>query len=175
METLKQAVPAMVHVGLLGTPGTPPELNFFREMERGAPQLGLRVRFVEARTSADYRAAFIAIAQHRLDGLVVASSVSNHDHWKRVVDLAAVGRLPVIYPYRDFTEAGGLMSYGVNRREFFGRAAAYVDKILKGAKPAGPPIEQPTKFELVVNLQTARALGLTIPPALLLRADHVIE
>jgi putative ABC transport system substrate-binding protein len=175
MELLKKVAPAVKHVALFGNPGIRPELGFFREMERSGPELGVRVRFVAVKTSADYEAAFAAISQHHVDGLVVAPSIANHDDWPRIVTQAAGRRLPTLYPFREFTEAGGLMSYGFNRREFWGRAALYVDKILKGAKPADLPVEQPTKFELMINLKTAKALGLTIPQSILVRADEVIQ
>ena len=175
MELVKEVVPAAALLGLLANRGIRPEVNFFGRMERAAGNLGVRVMFVEARTSGDYPAAFAAITQAQVDALVVAPSILNHDEWHQVVHLAARSRLPVVYPYREFPDVGGLMSYGFNRREFFGRAAQYVDKILKGAAPADLPIEQPTRFELIINLKTAKALGLTIPPSLLQRADQVIE
>jgi putative ABC transport system substrate-binding protein len=175
MEILKQIVPAAVRLALIANPGVPPEVIFFREMERAAPGLGVHVRFVEAKTSDDYRAAFATITRNRVDGLVVAASLQTHDHWEQIMDLAARNRLPAIYAFRRFTEAGGLLSYGINPPEFFGRAAVYVDRILKGGKPQDLPLEQPTKFELVVNLKTANALGLTIPQPVLIRADEVIQ
>jgi putative ABC transport system substrate-binding protein len=175
MELLKQVAPNSKHVALLGNPGIRPELGFFREMERAGPGLDIRVRFVEATTSGDYEAALATITQHHVDGLVVAPSIANHDDWREIVILAARRRLPTIYPFREFTEVGGLVSYGFNRREFWGRAAVYVDKILNGARPADLPVEQPTKFELVINMKTAKALGLTIPQSLVVRADEIIQ
>ena len=175
MEILKEIAPAAVRLALVANPDVPPEVNFFRAMERAAPGLGVGVRFVEARTSADYRAAFSTITQNRVEGLVVAASMLTHDNWGQLIDLAARSRLPAIYAFRKFTESGGLLSYGINPPNFFGRAALYVDKILKGAKPGELPIEQPTQFELVINLKTAKGLGLTIPPSVLIRADEVIQ
>jgi putative ABC transport system substrate-binding protein len=175
MEILKQIAPAAVRLALIANPGVPPEVNFFREMERAGPGLGVHVRFVAVQTSADYQAAFAAITQDHVDGLVVAASILTHDRWRDIVDLAARNRRPAIYAFRRFTDAGGLVSYGFDPSDFFGRAALYIDKILRGAKPGDLPVEQPTKFELVINLKTAKALGLTIPPAVLARADEIIE
>lgn len=175
MEILKQIAPSAVRVAFIANPSVPPEVNFFREMERAAPGLGVHVRFVEVKTSADYRAAFAAVTQDHTDGLVVAASILTHDRWGDLVDLAARSRRPAIYAFRQFTAAGGLVSYGINPADFFGRAALYVDKILRGARPEDLPVEQPTKFELVVNLKAAKALGLAIPQPVLARADEVIE
>jgi putative ABC transport system substrate-binding protein len=175
MEILKQIAPTAARLGFIANPGVPPEVNFFREMERAGPDLGVHVRFVEVRTSADYRAAFGAITHDHLDGLVVAASIMTHDRWRDLVDLATRSRRPAIYAFRQFAEAGGLVSYGINPGEFFGRAALYIDRILRGAKPADLPVEQPTTFELVVNLKTAKALGLVIPSSVLARADAIIE
>lgn len=175
MELLRELAPSVSHIGLLANPGIRPEQNFFREMERAAASQGVRVSFIEASTSRDYDAAFMTIAQKRIDGLVVAPSVANHDEWQKVVVLSAKFRLPTIYPYRDFVDAGGLLSYGFNRREFYGRAAVYVDKILKGANAGDLPIEQPSRFELIVNVPTVRNLGLNVPGDMLLRANSVIQ
>jgi putative ABC transport system substrate-binding protein len=175
MEILKELAPSITRVGLLANPGIPPEITFFREMERAAPRLGAKVHFVRAGTSADYAVAFASIGQSGVEGLVVAPSVMNHEEWESVVRMAVARRIPTVYPFREFVEAGGLTSYGFNRREFFGLAARYVDKILKGAKPAELPVEQPTKFELAVNLKTAKALHIVIPPELMVRAEKVIE
>ena len=175
MELLREIAPAIRRVGLLANPGIPPERNFFREMERAAPAMNLHVTFIEAKTSMDYAAAFTAIGRERVDGLVVAPSISNHDAWRNVVELAAKHRLPAIYPFREFAVAGGLVAYGFNRREFYSRAGSYVDKILKGAKPADLPLEQPSRFELIINLTRAQELGLTVPQDLLLRAQDVFR
>ncbi len=120
-------------------------------------------------------AAFLGMKKNHDQGVVVTSSAFMFVHRKAIVDLAAAHRIAAVYELQVFVEPGGLMSYGVNVSEMQRRAAVYVDKILKGAKPADLPVEQPTKFELVINLKTAKALGLTIPPSLLLRADQVIE
>jgi len=175
MELLKQLAPGAKRLGLLAHPGVPPEVNFFREMERAAPALGVTVRFVEAKTAADQAAAFAGLAKDRIDGLVVAASTFNHDPWRRIVELAARDRIPAIYLWREFADAGGLMAYGPSRAALYRHTATYVDRILKGARPADLPMVQPQKFDLVINLPVARALGLSVPESLLLRADDVIR
>jgi putative ABC transport system substrate-binding protein len=140
-----------------------------------ARALGVRLQVVEARGPADFDRAFSDMTRARADALTVLTSSLLFGERRRLVDLAAKHRLPAVYPWREAVDAGGLMAYGPNLADTFRPAATYVDKILKGAKPADLPIEQPTKFELVINLKTAKALGLTIPPALLGRADEVIQ
>lgn len=167
LELLRQIAPAVRHIGFLANPDIQPERTFFREMEKAAAGLDLRVSFVKAATSRDYEAAFATVKKNRIDGLLAAPSVMNHDEWPRIVQFAAAGRLPAIYPFREFADAGGLLSYGFNRRLFYGRAAAYVDRILRGAKPGDLPLEQPSTFELVVNLKTAGQLGLSVPASML--------
>ena len=135
--------------------------------EVAARALGVRLQFVEARGPDDFDRAFSDMTRARADALTVLPSNMFFNERRRLVDLAAKNRLPAVYPWREFVDAGGLMSYGPNVADLFRRAATYVDKILKGAKPADLPVEQPTKFELVINLKTAKALGLTIPPSLL--------
>ena len=143
--------------------------------EVAARALGVRLQFVEARGPADFDRAFSDMTRARAGALTVLPSTMFFNERRRLVDLAAKNRLPAVYPSREFVDAGGLMSYGPDLADLFRRAATYVDKILKGAKPADLPVEQPTKFELVINLKTAKALGLTIPPSLLGRADEVIR
>jgi putative ABC transport system substrate-binding protein len=123
----------------------------------------------------DFPSAYAAIARERVDGFMSADSAINYAQRRQLVDFAVQNRLPAFYAQREFTDAGGFMSYGANLPDLYRALAGYVDKILKGAKPADLPVEQATKFELVINLKTARALGLTIPQTLLLRADQVIE
>jgi putative ABC transport system substrate-binding protein len=135
----------------------------------------VRLQFVEARGPADFDRAFSDMTRARAVALNVLGSVMFIIERRRRVDLAAKNRLPVVYPQREFVDTGGLMSYGPDLADLFRRAATYVDKILKGTKPADLPVEQPTKFELVINLKTAKALGLTIPQSILQRADQVIE
>ena len=137
--------------------------------------LGIRLQFVEAQGPAEFDRAFSEMTRARVGALAVLGSAIFNSERRRLVDLAAKHRLPTVYTSRDFVDAGGLMTYGPSLADSFRRAAAYVDKILKGTKPGDLPVEQPTKFELMINLRTAKALGLTIPPSLLLRADQVIE
>jgi putative ABC transport system substrate-binding protein len=169
MDLLKQVAPAIRGFAFLGNRSLQPELLFFEAMERAAPGLGVSVKLVGARGPSDYEAAFAMMTRDRVEGLVVAPNLIYLDNRKTIVDLAARARLPAVYQSREFTESGGLISYGINRSDCFRRAAVYVDKILKGARPADLPIEQPTKFELIVNLKTARALGLAIPQSMLVR------
>jgi len=140
-----------------------------------ARSLGVQLQLVEARTPNEFDAAFAAMAKQRAEALVVVSDTIFNSHRTRLADLAARSRLPTAYGVRESVEAGGLMSYGTSFLDLYRRAATYVDKILKGAKPADLPVEQPTKFELLINLKTAKALGLTIPQSIVGRADQVIE
>jgi ABC-type uncharacterized transport system substrate-binding protein len=143
--------------------------------EVAARTLGVRLQVVEARGPDDFERAFSEMTGARADALAVLTSATFSQGRRRLVDLAAKSRLPAIYPFRQDVEAGGLMSYGPDILDQYRRAATYVDKILKGAKPADMPVEQPTKFELVINLKVAKALGLTIPQSVLAQADQVIE
>src|SRR5262249_51586298 len=140
-----------------------------------AQPLGVILRVVEARDVEGIERAFVALAQERVGALVVLPDAMLFNEHRRIVELAARARLPAVYESREAVDAGGLIAYGPRIRDNFYRAATFVDKILKGAKPANLPVEQPTKFELVINLKTAKALGLTIPPSVLARADEVIE
>jgi putative ABC transport system substrate-binding protein len=183
LEHLKQAVPGVSRVAVLWQPGLfgrhtageRTEKDMLKRAEAAARAQGVRLQFVEARGPDDFDRAFSEMARARAGALTVLLSIMFLDERRRLVDLAAKNRLPAVYSLREFVDAGGLMSYAPNVADMFRRAATYVDKILKGAKPADLPVEQPTKFELVVNLKTAKALGLTIPQSLLLRADHIIE
>ena len=178
LELLKATVPRITRVGVLSHPGNPSEAtvrSMLEETEAAARALGVQIQRLEARAPNDFDRAFAAMARERLDGLVLLPSAMFSSERRRIVDLAAKTRLPTMFFFREFAEAGGLVSYGPNFAELWRSAATYVDKILKGAKPSGLPVQQPTKFELVINLKSAKALGLTIPPSLLLRADQVIE
>src|SRR5207245_8824739 len=137
--------------------------------------VGLRLQVVEARDPADFDSAFSDMTRARAGALTVLPANMFLREHRRLVDLAAKNRLPAVYTSREFVDAGGLMSYGANQPDLFRRAATYVDKILKGAKPGDLPVEQPTKFELVINLKTAKALGLTITQSVLAHADEVIQ
>ena len=178
LELIKQAVPGISQVAILRDAGAYPE-GTDREIRRGAEvaarALGVRVQFVEARGPADFDRAFSEVTRAHAGALILITSSMFFAERRRLVALAGKNRLPAVYTARDFIEAGGLMAYGQNLAGSFRYAAAYVDKILRGAKPADLPVEQPTTFELIINLKTARALGLTIPPSLLARADQVIE
>ena len=178
LELLTQAVPGVSRVAAVWQPGGVPdrtEKGILREADVAAQTLGVRLQVVEARGPADFDRAFSDVTRERAGALTVLPSTMFFNERRRLVDLAAKNRLPAVYTSREFVDAGGLMSYGANQPDLFRRAATYVDKILKGAKPGDLPVEQPTKFELVINLKTAQALGLTISPSLLGRADEVIR
>jgi putative ABC transport system substrate-binding protein len=173
LEVLKELVPKLRRVAVLSHPPTPSNPKQLEEAEIAARALAMQVQPVPVRDPADFEAAFKVV--RGADGLLLLDFAFFTTHRSRLVALAASSRLPTIYGSREMVEAGGLMSYGVHYPDLNRRAATYVDKILKGAKPGDLPVEQPTKFELVINLKTAKALGLTIPPSLLARADQVIE
>ena len=178
LEHLTQAVPGVSRVAVLWQPGAfgeRTEKDMLKAAEVAARALGVRLQFVEARGSADIDRAFSELTRARAEALNVLISGVFLGERRRLVDLAAKNRLPAVYTFRELVDAGGLMSYGPNLADLFRRAATYVDKILKGAKPGDLPVEQPTKLELVINLKTAKALGLTISPSLLSRADEVIQ
>jgi len=177
LELLKQAVPGVSRVAVLWQPGVLDEHteDIRKGAEVAARALGVQLQFVEARSPKDFDRAFSEITRARPGALTVLPSSMFLIERRRLVDLTAKNRLPAVYFVREFVDAGSFMSYGPDLPDLNRRAATYVDKILKGAKPGDLPIEQPTKFELVINLKTAKALGLTIPPSLLQRADQVIE
>jgi putative ABC transport system substrate-binding protein len=176
LELLKEAVPDLSRVALLMSPKVPGNPMDLKETEAAARSLRLRSQLYEVGGSSDLETVFKTMANEKADGFVVFPGqptlfVSRN----QIVELAARYRLPAVYPLADYVTAGGLISYGVNNLDLFRRAATYVDKILRGAKPADLPIEQPTKFEFVINLKTAKQIGLTIPPNVLARADRVIR
>lgn len=175
LEILKEAVPTVSRVAVLWNPLTAPHTAMMKETEFAARALRVALHPVSARRPDDLDGAFTAMSRARADGLVVFSDPIFVSARVRIVDLARKGRLPAIYSDGYHTDAGGLMSYGPNVPDLFRRAAGYVDRILKGAKPADLPVELPSKLELVVSLKTAKALGLTIPRSLLARADQVVE
>ena len=163
----------MSRVAVLQNPNT--HRDVLRQAEGAARALGVQLQILEARTPSEIEAAFAAMSSHRTDGILVLRDAVFRAQRAQITALAAKNRLPAIYGLREEAEAGGLMAYGANVPLMFLRAATYVDKILKGAKPADLPVKQPTKFEVVINLKTAKALGLTIPPSMLQRADEVIQ
>jgi len=166
LELLTQAVPGVTRVAVLWQPGGQGERtdkDMLKEAEVAARALGVRLHFVEARGPDDFDRAFSDMTRARAGALTSVGGTMFFNEQRRLVALAAKNRLPAVYTQREFVDAGGLMAYGPNLADLFWRAATYVDKILKGAKPADLPVEQPTKFELVINLKTAKALGLTIP------------
>ena len=175
LELLKETVPKIRRVAILSNPANAYHQLAIREVNVAARSLGVQLQLLEARGPNEFDGAFAAMAKERVGALLVLSDAMLNSHRTRLADLAARSRLPAAYGVRESVEAGGLMSYGPSFLDLYRRSAAYVDKILKGAKPADLPVEQPTKFELVINLKTAKALGLTIPPSLLQRADQVIE
>jgi putative ABC transport system substrate-binding protein len=175
LELLREVVPNVTRVALLWNPTNPGNRHQLRVAEVAATASGVRLLPVEVRAPAEIDRAFVAMARERAEALLVLLDVMFWDRRERITALAAKNRLPSVYPFSVFAEAGGLMSYSGSRSDLNRQLAVYVDKILKGAKPSDLPVEQPTKFELVINLKTAKALGLTIPPSLLQRADQVIE
>ena len=177
LELLKQVVPGVSRVAVLRHPGAQGqrmENDILKGAEVAALALGVRLQFVEARGPADFDRAFSDMTSARAGALTVLGGTMFFAERRRLVDLAAKNRLPAVYPEREYVDAGGLMAYGPNAADLSRRAATYVEKILKGAKPSDLPVEQPTKFELVINLKAANALGLTVPQSVLGRADEVI-
>jgi len=175
LQLLKEAVPGISRVAVLLDPTHPTAALQLREAEVAARSLKVQLQVLEARAPGDFAGAFSAMTNGRARGLIFLGGLMFFVERTWIVELAAQSRLPAIYGAKENAEAGGLMAYGPNLRESYRRAATYVDKILRGAKPGDLAIEQPTKFEFVVNRKAAKALGLTIPPSLLLQADRVIE
>jgi putative tryptophan/tyrosine transport system substrate-binding protein len=175
VQVLHEIVPSVTRVAALYKADNPGALLVVTETERRSLQLGLRFLRLPVRDPGDFPGAFQAATRARTEGLFVMDDGALTKHRKQLAELAARHSLAIVSIYKDFAEAGGLIAYGPNLPASYRRGAAYVDRILKGAKPADLPVEQPTQFELAINLKTARALGLTIPPEWLLRADHIIE
>ena len=175
LQLLKEAVPKLSRVAVLWNSADGGMTLRFRRIQSAAPTLGVTVRPLGVQEPDDFEQAFAAMIQERPDALFVVADLLTRLQHKRVVEFAAQNRLPAMYELREFVADGGLMSYGPIFPDLLRRGAAFVDKILKGAKPADLPVEQPTRFELVVNLKTAKALGLAIPQSVLIRADHVIQ
>ena len=175
LELLKEALPGVSRVAVLWNAANPGNVIILRGVQAAAQTLGVTLQSREVRGPDDFEAAFAKMSRERSDALMILDDPLLFQYRASIVGFAAKKRLPTMHPFRESVEAGGLIAYSVNLAELNRRAAEYVDKILKGAKPADLPVEQPTKFELVINLKTAKALGLTIPPSLLGRADEVIQ
>jgi putative ABC transport system substrate-binding protein len=172
---LKEMVPEVSRVAVLGNPTNQMYPALLGEVKAAARSLRLQLQTLEARGPDDLERAFAAMIRERAGAVFVLADAMFLLHRTRIAQLVAKHRLPAMYPVREVVDAGGLMVYGPSLRDNFRRAATYVDKILKGAKPRDLPVEQPTKFELIINLKTAKALGLTVPPSLLSQADQIIE
>ena len=180
LELLKEMVPKLSRVAVLWNPQSATQVFkskelFWKEIELPARQLGVQLHWLEVRGPKDFDKAFEDAARARAGALLILANPVIITNLRRIADLAAKSRLPSIFQWTEFADAGGLVAYGPDRADLFRRAATYVDKILKGAKPGDLPIEQPNKFELVINMKTARALGIKIPQSVLFRADRVIE
>jgi len=175
LQLLKEAMPSLTRVVVLWNPPTPYHSKAVENLKAVAPSLGIELSLVSARTPAEIGPAFEAVTRAHAQALYVVDSPPFFTHRTTLLKLAAKARLAVISGERPYADEGGLMSYGPSYEDQMRRSAEYVDKILKGGKPSGLPIAQPTKFTLVINLKTAKALGLTIPPSLLARVDQVIE
>ena len=175
LELLKEIVPRLSRAAVLGTSTQPGNAQSLRETELAARAFGVKLQYLDVLSSKDIETAFRAASKGRADVVLVLGGAVLNSHRTQIADLAAKNRLPAVHGQPEFMDAGGLMFYGASITEMFRRAATYVDKILKGAKPADLPVEQPTKFDLVINLKTAKQIGLTIPPNVLARADKVIK
>jgi putative ABC transport system substrate-binding protein len=175
LELLKDIVPTLSRVAVFGTSNEPGTAQALRETQRAAGTFGIQLQYLDVLEPKDIETAFRAATQGGADAVLALSSLVLFSHRTQVADLAVKSRLPAIYAQSEQAKDGGLISYGISYAGLYRRAATYVDKILKGAKPADLPVEQPTKFELVLNLKTAKALGITMPPSLLLLADEVIQ
>lgn len=175
LQVLTEAVPRIRSVALLVNPANPGHALARDKAKADARALGLSLQFLEARAPTDFDGVFAAMGKDRADALLVVADSMFQAHRAQLAELALRQKVPSVFAFREYVDAGGLMSYGPNLASQYRQAAAYVDRILRGARPAELPVEQPTKFELVVNARTARALGLTLPPSVLLQASHVVE
>jgi putative ABC transport system substrate-binding protein len=175
LQLLHEFLPKATVVGALANPNNPNAPPQVRDLQAAASALGIQLTVLNAGTEREIDNTFATLAQRRVGALIVTADGFFISQAQYLVTLAARYAMPTMYPLRQYVDAGGLMSYGANLREAFRRAGSYVGRILKGSKPADLPVDQPTEFELVINLKTAKALGVTIPPSLLLRADQVIE
>ena len=175
LELLKETVPKLSRVAVLGTSTRPGNVQALKEMELVGSTFGVRLQYLDVLISKDIETAFRAASKGRAEALLVLGGPVLNSHRTQIADLAAKNRLAAIYERAEFIDAGGLMFYGASLTEMYRRAATYVDKILKGAKPADLPVEQPKKFEFIINLKAAKQIGLIIPPNVLVRADKVIR
>jgi putative tryptophan/tyrosine transport system substrate-binding protein len=175
LALLKEIIPKLSRVAILGSSTRPGTAQAFMEAQLAAPALSVQLQYLEVADPKDIEIAFQAATQKRADAVVILGSPLLNSHRTQIVELAAKSRLPATYSRPEYVEDGGLMTYGANINDLFRRAATYVDKILKGAKPADLPVEQPKKFEFIINLKAAKQIGLTIPPNVLARADRVIR
>jgi putative ABC transport system substrate-binding protein len=175
LELLKEVVPKLSHVAVFGNATVPGNAQMLKETELAAGAFGVKLQYVEMRISKDLETAFRTASKSRADAILLLVRGPVALPYREIAELAVKSQLPTIYSGREYVEAGGLMSYGVSLDDLDRRAATYVDKILKGAKPADLPVEQPTKFEFVISLKAAKQIGLTIPPNVLARADRVIK
>jgi putative ABC transport system substrate-binding protein len=175
LELLKEIVPKLGRAAVIGTSTRQGTEQTLKEMEPAAGAFGVKLQYLDIQNSKDLENVFRAAKKGQAEAVLVLQSPVFNSHRAQIADLALKNRLPATYPRREFVEDGGLMSYGVSIFDLDRRAATYVDKILKGSKPAELPVEQPTKFELIINLKAAKQIGLTIPPNVLARADRVIK
>ena len=175
LELLKEVILKLSRVAVFGNPTTPANAQSLREMERVAGELGVKLQYLEVQSPKEIEPALLAASKGRAQAVLINRTPVTAVHYARIAELAIKNRLPTMYADREFVEAGGLMSYGPDYIFMYRRVAVYVDKILKGTKPADLPVEQPMKFELVINLKTAKQIGLTIPPNVLVRADRVLK
>jgi putative tryptophan/tyrosine transport system substrate-binding protein len=174
MELLKETFPKITRIAVLLDPAVVASTDSVNDVEIGR-HVGLQALILEVRGPKELESAFKTAIEKRVGAVLIRAHPLFSVNRKSVVDLAAKTRLPAMYPWKEFVQAGGLMTYGPNLQDLYRRAATYVDKILKGSKPADLPVEQPTKFELLINLKTAKALGLTIPPVVMMRAEKVVK
>jgi putative ABC transport system substrate-binding protein len=175
VELLREAVPGLARVAIVCNPASESAALAAKEADAMARKLGLQSHLIEVRGPGDFKTAFDSVAKRRADGVMVVEDPLTVTHRRTIIALAAERHLPGVFGLKMFVEAGGLMSYAPSYPDLYRRAAVFVDKILRGANPADLPVEQPTKYELIINLKTASALGITLPSSLVLRADHVID
>jgi putative tryptophan/tyrosine transport system substrate-binding protein len=175
LELLKETLPNIRRVAVLGNPRNPAYKTQLAEVQAAAKLLELQLQIVQSRAPEEFATAFSAMTKERIPALLVLTDAMFNAQRQRIVELAASSRIPAIYDFKEFAEAGGLMSYGADIDEVYRRAAIYVDKIIKGSKPGELPVEQPTEFQFLINLKAAKQIGVTIPPNVLARADKVIK